>query len=341
MTLSDSDLETIIADCGGRPKTEGGEPGLWFGFNPSRPEDTEAATVPHDPAEDVTPLAGDRVLLSRFARIANGGTLPPFNWQLTGSCVHGGYSNANTIRIAVERCLTPTAEVFAQPFCLHQYGYSRYLAFGDTTPGEGSTGDAIARAGKELGKLQWGQPGLTLPAPKVYTSAYCYTKDVEFQYSAWPKVPQAVKDAAKTEQHTIDYVRVTTLDEAEAELRRGRPLTFAGNFGSTMQMGYKGTGANRVLYGPHASRWEHQQCCLGVWRNPELGRIWCILNQWYYVVGGEAVSVHGEPAGDEPPGSYWIDDKSFQSQLSYRFGEVRALKDNRGFDVGKLNHVAV
>ncbi len=326
--MNSTELE-MLKDCGGRPLQNGEESAWDFGWRPSDPETTAAFTVPI--TDDPILETGEKVFLWEYPRIANGGKLPPFNWQVTGSCVNGGAQNAGITRAAVEVVTLGQPEVFKIPCTLPAYGYSRSL-FGWNTEGEGSFGDAMAKALAEVGVTTIDNPDM--PQPTLYTHALVYTKAQEFRYSAWKNTPQSVREAAKP--HPFQYGKVTNLNEAEAELRRRRPLTWAGNWGGRMSCSYRGEGANRVLWnGGRADTWNHQQSCQGVWRHPQLGRIWCILNQWWFLQNGEAKSVHGEPGtADQLPGAYWISDADMEYQC--RTGEVRSLKDFSGFTKGLL-----
>lgn len=325
--------QELMEACGGRPIMEGGERVMDFGFRPSDPSVTALATVPFDATEEVPEIAGDKVFLWEYARIANGGKPVPYNWQVTGSCVNGGFQNAGITRAGFEIIHLPAPEVFEIPFTLHVYGYSRFL-FGDNSEGEGSTGDNMAKAGQLIGVTGMYDPNV--PKPTFYKHAFVYPSNVEYKFSAWKNCPESVKAASKP--HPFQFSIVKTLEEAEKELRRGRPLTWAGNWGGRMECGYKGSGENRVLWnGERVDTWNHQESVLGVWINPELGRLWYVQNQWFMLRGGDAVSVHGEPANGEPPGGYWIGDAAMSYQLNYRYGEVRALKDFSGFTKGLIH----
>lgn len=323
-----SDLELLKA-CGGKPLASGGETVWDFGFRPSDPALTAQVVEPFTD-EDGVLVDGDKVFLWEYARIANGGKLPPYSMQVTGSCVNSGGQNAAITRIGVECVNLAAPEVFKVPFTLHAYGYSRHL-YGWESPGEGSMGDGMARALQEVGVTTIDDP--SVPKASIYKNAFVYPENVEMQYSAWRNAPQAVRDAAKP--HPFKYGSVGSLDEAEKELRRGRPLTWAGNWGGRMKGVYKGTGANRILWnGDRADTWNHQQSVHGMWKHPEFGRIWYVMNNWYSIQGGEAVPVHGAPANDEPPGGYWIGDTTMEYQI--RTGEVRSLKDFSGFTKGLI-----
>lgn len=333
MTTDEEDA--ILSEVGGRPVMTGGAQEWNFGLRPSDPEMTAAVTTPFDAGEEVPEITGDKVWLWEYIRIANGGKLCPLSYQLTGSCVKSGAENAAITRCAVE-CVTLSApEVFIPPSTLAAYGYSRHL-LGDESEGEGSSGDQMAKALQVVGANPQNDP--TLPRPTITPVAFYYTRAIELQYSSWRKVPQAVKDAAKP--YTFKFGVVKTLEEAEREIRRGRPLTWAGNWGGRMECPYKGEGEFRVLWnGGRNSTWNHQQCILGFWFHPTLGRIWWCQNNWFYkrTANGELISVHGETTQGEPPGGYWIGDADMQYQLSYRWGEVRSLMDFSGYTSGLIN----
>lgn len=325
--------EALMTAVGGRPVMTGGAQEWNFGLVPSDPVMTARVTTPFDAGEEVPEITGPKVFLWEYARAANGGKLPPFSYQLTGSCVCSGAQNAAIVRAAAEVVTLSRPEVFKIPFTLAAYGYSRHL-LGWDTEGEGSSGDQMAQALRDVGAPPIDNPNV----PKATQSdvALYYTQQIELQYSSWPKVPQGVRDAAKPFNFKFGVVK--TLDECEKELRRARPLTWAGNWGGRMQCGYKGTGENRVLWnGGRNDTWNHQQAILGVWHNPELGRIWYLQNNWFFQQNGKLVSAHGTPAHDEPHGGSWIGDADMEYQLSYKWGEVRSLMDFRGFTDGLVH----
>lgn len=330
--------DELIDMCGGRPKTEGGEPVLYFGMNPSDQKHTDEIVSAFDENPDLPKVLHQRVCLWNFAKQLNGGKHVPYNWQLTGSCVNGGANNCLSVLIAGKILRDGNAAAWHVPFTLPAYGESRRLC-GWTSEGEGSSGDAMAIALANFGYTAYDFSISGIPTPKVYDAAYCYTKQVEYQFSASRGCPSSVKEACKG--YKIRFEKLTTLEQCELSIRRCRPFTIAGNWGSTMKMGYKSSGPNRVLWGSYASKWEHQMSCLGVWNHPELGRIWAILQQWYYIQNGIAVPVHGAPGTDEPPGVFWVDDSMIQHQLNYRFGELRAFVDNTAFEPGMLSTLAV
>lgn len=339
-TTIDRPEEDVFADCGGQPRMKGGERVWWFGWNPSDPTMTAAVTSPFDADEDVPLMKGDRVCLWKFRQIVNGGEHGSYSWQTTGSCVSAGSENAMSVLQAYRILRVGKAGVWKRPFTLAAYGYGRKMAFNDDTPGEGSTGDAQAQALRDFGFCDADADITGLPKATQYKVAHMYSKTDELKFSAARNCPPAVKDACKA--HRLKFTKITSIDQLETEIRRGRPATVAGNWGSRMQMRYRGTGKNRVLFGDHASSWEHQQSLIGLHIHPEFGRLWYIMNQWYMLSGGVAVPVHGAPATDEPPGGYWVDDSMIQHQLSYRFGEIRTYADlDNPFTAGLLGVLGV
>lgn len=320
---------------------------MMFGFIRSGPDDAKGLLFAHDVNEDVPELKGDKVFLWDFIRSVNGGKLPPYNWQLSGSCVNGGAQNALITLQGVEIACLPQPEVFKLPFTLCAYGASR-AAIGSTDEGEGSSGDAMAKALASVGTVPL---DTVAEQPHICGPALVYDRAVEFKYSSIRNHPAELKEACK--KHTLTYGIVKTADEGERELRRGRPLTFAGDWGGLMECEYKGE--PRVLMSRHADSWSHQQSVTGFWNHPTLGRIFYVQNQWYnpgpdmevewqkmrrgqvvkrIIKAGTAISQHGEPANGEPQGGYWITAKDFEFQAST--GEVRSLRLFQGYGDGFL-----
>lgn len=333
--------DELMAFAGGRTLVRGGARTWWFGMNPSDPAATAAVVTPHDPAEAVPADARDRVTLYTLPWLANGRKHPPYNWQLTGSCVNGGANNALMVLIAKKLLRDGAAGRFVTPFTLPAYGASRAGMFGPNRQGDGSGGDEMAQALRDFGYCPFDLSGVGLPAPKLLGAAYCYTEQVEYFYSALNNCPAAVRAACR--KNKLAYISVSTPDELEAEIRRWRPATVAGNWGGRTQgLAYKGSGPNRILWnGDQVTNWEHQQAILGVWRHPEFGRLWYWQNQWFFLNGGAAAAVHGAAATDEPPGGYWTDDRAVQHQFDYRHGEIRVFADDTPFDPAVLGHLAV
>lgn len=356
---------------GGGTRFRSGEIGgaIDFGFRPS-PAAMLKTTVPtagggsrplFEPvsaSEDIPSVEGDRVFLWEFVRFAvariseslRGALcvydgLPAMNWQLSGSCVNGGAFNALLTRALCEIAVLPQAEAPNLPFTLLAYGRSRYEDFGATAEGEGAFGDGIARVLARDGAPPFSTPGL----PKLVHCgpASCVSRAEEFAWSSVRNHPESVRQAAKP--YTITYGIVKSADEAEAELRRLRPLTWAGDWGGQAQGVVNSDG---LLVMPRRETWQHQQCVLGMIRIR--GKRWFrVQNQWFSpsadmgvewvrVAGGQAVSrvtrpgvalpVHGKnpDAGFAgPAGGYYVDDDAMNYQC--RYGEVRSVKSFNGY----------
>ncbi|MBY0456747.1 MAG: hypothetical protein K2V38_05385, partial [Gemmataceae bacterium] len=189
--------------------------------------------------------------------------------------------------------------------------------------------------------------------PQVCGPAVVYDRDVELKWSSVRAIPAGLRERMK--RYTLRFTRLTTADQAIDELRKGRPLTWAGTWGGQIPAIRKGT-QFPVLVMPHRGVWSHQQSCLGYWEHPELGELFYILNQWYQpgpgmkveyvntpdgtVIGrivtpGTARSVHGEPLQGEPPGGYWVTREDMEYQCKY--GEVCSLHGLRGYDGGLVS----
>lgn len=345
--------EELLAGNGGTAKiaADGGETVYDFGFRRSTPEEWAAAGA-EPQAADETPinLLGDKVLLTDYARAANNGVMPPLNWQLTGSCVKGGGQNGATVRAAVEICLLPQAERFAVCDTFLAYALSRWEVFGDRSEGEGSSGAGMAKALDTGGSIPIDHP--LSPKPHVCGPAIVYDRAVELRYSSIRNYDDAYKAAAK--KHNFKWRPIRTVDDGVNSIRKGEPLTWAGDWGGLMQCPVK----EGVLMNRRSGVWQHQQSCLGFWHHPVLGLIFMIQNQWFYpdsapggarvtysgrsidriATPGNVLSVHAPsgflPQFGEPIGSYWITAKEFEYQAKY--GEVRGLSGFNGYggDVG-------
>lgn len=356
--------------CGGT-KYRSGEIGgaIDFGFRPS-PKSLLQSTAPKadggaraifEPVranEDVASVEGDRAFLWEWVRYAvtrfsdalkklfgvHEG-LPAYNWQFTGSCVNGGAYNALMTRALCELAVLPQAEAPNVPFTLLAYGQSRYDAFGDASEGDGSLGDAMARALNLVGAPPITTPGL--PTATHCGPATCFSRALEFKWSSVRNHPANVKAAAKP--YTITYGIVRSADEAEAEIRRLRPLTWAGDWGGQNEGVLNSDG---LLVMPRRETWNHQQSVIGMIRIRGK-RWWRVQNQWFglspemraewvRVSGGQAISriitpgvalpMHGanpDAGFPGPAGGYYITDADMDYQC--RYGEVRSVKSFNGY----------
>lgn len=300
-----------------------------------------------DESDDGINIDGNYVDLAAFSKLANGGKHFRRGWQLTGSCVRFGLYHALTNRAGVEIGLLPQPERFAEVDTWLAYASSR-SRLGDNGPGEGSSGDYIAQEAGRVGVIPTDDPN----AAKYVDcgSVLVYDREAELAGSSIRSYPDAYLQDAK--KFTVNRQSVTTADQAEAELRKGRPLTWAGMWGGLMECPVE----EGLLLSRHASQWNHQQSCDAIWRHKKLGRIFRIQNNWFMIdpagggqveyggsrfsryvnrvsKAGPCLSVHA-PAGfvpqfGEPPGTYWIKEADMDWQC--RSGEVRSFSGFKGF----------
>lgn len=343
-------VKTLMQGSPGPPVRHSG----WF---PTPHEMQALFSEPYQSEPTVPRITGDQVFLWEALWHALGNKYPPFNWQLTGSCVHGGYDNALMILMGLELVNNPQAEAWVQPFTWHTYGLSRYLGFGDQTEGDGSFGMSMARAGEEGGVLPIDDP--EADKGHICGPAIVYDAPTEFKWSSIRNHPAGLKERSKN--YKVKYIRCRTNAEAEDHLRMRHPLTWAGNWGGQGRGVVRGTQAP-LLTMPRRETWNHQQGCWGMWKNhPELSNQWYIQNQWW-VPGttkvqmrgnqiwkitqpGIAEPMHGHhpsiPGWNRPPlpvGGYWISDSDMEYQC--RTGEVCALvmyDGNTGREIGLGN----
>jgi hypothetical protein len=341
--------EELMVLTGGRKLHVRGAEVFDFGWRPSTDKTYGGTVVPHQATEDVPELAGDRILLTDFIQpaLAAAGLPLMFNWQLTGSCVNGGAQDALIVRIGMDVAVLKQAEAFRYPFTLGSYGWSRHL-MGDEREGEGSSGDLMARALRDFGATHIDDPAIP-ERPHFCGAALVYDRDVELKYSS-ARNGQAVKGACSP--YKITYGEVNNADDAVRELRRGRPLTWCGDWGGLTTVPEQ----NGVLLNHHSGSWSHQEACLGFWIHPQLGLIFWIQNQWWmpgsdmkvqYVMTregrsigkilqpGTAVPIHGMPRNGEPQGGYWI--KPVDMNYQAKNGEVRSLISFEGYKDGTVS----
>ena len=341
----------LLAQCGGTARTvRGGGEVLDFGWAPSDDPTYGGLAVPVQASENVPEADGDECLLWEYIKPAldvAGVKQLSLNWQLTGSCVHGGAMNALIFRVGLDIAIHRQAETFKYPFVLPAYGVSRSM-IGLNREGEGSSGDTIAKALGAIGALPMDDPAVR-HKPHMCGPAHVYNRDVELHYSAAGN-SRPEQEAGKN--YTLKFGIVTSADEAERELRRYRPLSFAGDWGGRMRPRL----VDNMLINDHASRWNHQESVLATKRHKQLGRLFWVQNQWFQpgsdmevryirtwtgtVIGeivkpGTAVSVHGTPLNGEPPGGFWIQDDSMNYQC--RRGEVRSFIEFKGYTDGNTS----
>ncbi len=318
-------FEELMELNGSSVRSTGGETIIDAGFQMSEPEEWDNVLTADDNDDQIL-IQGPYVNLYEYAKAANRGNMVPLNWQLTGSCVNGGAQTAATIRAGVEICLLPNPERFAIPFTLMAYGQSRYDAYRDTTRGSGSSGAYMAKCLESVGMLPIDDP--RLPKPTITGPALVYTKNVELDFSSIKYHPAELRTDAK--QFNMKWGAVRNSNEAMSEIRKGRPLTWAGNWGGQdyprPEQGY--------LKMRRASTWNHQQSVVAFKEDTPWGLMFLVVNQWYYMVNGVGHAMHKPRSGfefqfGEPEGSYWIMPADMDYQC--RTGEVRSLRNFKGF----------
>lgn len=338
-----------LTAVGGKRIIRGGEIAYDFGFRRSNPEDFGDLMQAFDPKEVVvSPIVGPIVDVTAASRALYGKPIP-FTWQLTGSCVDAGFFNSFAVDLGSQLANGVQVGSYDMPFSLFTYGQSRWLAYQDSSPGEGSSGSAMVQAAAKVGVPSWNDP--EAPKPQILYSAdgkgavHVFTRTEELFWSGSRNHPQGMKDRAIKVK--LLYTRITTPDEAEAELRKKRTITWSGNWGGLNRPPIAGGSKDfKVLLNPHASTWNHQQSCQLMADHRDLGRIWNVRNNWYgpgpdtdvqYVrtadgqmiskvtKAGTVFSVHGDPVDPFSTfGSYWVLDKDFAYQC--KTGEVYSIQ---------------
>ena len=307
----------------------------------------------HDEREDVPEIKGAKVFLWEAMKQVYGKFL--LNWQLVGSCVNGGGQNGMLTRQSLEILHGDKHEAARIPFTLIPYGQARSTGIGqpNRSEGDGASGTVFAQMLNEVGTPPQGTPGLPEPhiipikgreqdaAVLVYSPATLQeierngksrrVTEYEFFFSTNRNHKREWLDAAI--KHKIQFIRCRSADEVKRELRRGRPILAAGDWGGKTQ-GLQYKGEPRVLWNTRADSWNHQQLIFGFWEHPTLGEIFRWQNQWYYLQDGIAYPIHGDVTNDEPPGGYWTPPSDVDYQA--RTGEVFAIHDLEGYP-GDIN----
>jgi hypothetical protein len=335
---------------GGRLLSLGaGPPVRDFGWLPTPLAERQRLLKPFRDEPDLPQIQGDKVFLWEFVKSINGGQFCPFNWQLTGSCVNGGFYNAFRVLQAVDIACRPDPVAFQEPFTLAVYGQARHYE-GSDDEGEGTFGLDMARAAAEFGLIPGDDPAV--PRPVVCGPAVAFDRATELKWSSVRNQPAGLKD--RSARYNLQFTQVHTADQVTAELRKGRPLTWAGIWGGQMSGAVKMGTDTPVLVMPRSEKWNHQQSVLGYWKHPELGELWYIQNQWYipgpgmrveyiqledgaYAINrittpGPAIPMLGESLQGEPPGGYWIRRKDMDYQLAQPQGEVCSFSGLHGYD---------
>ena len=264
----------------------------------------------------------EKMFLWDFSKKVNNGNHFMTFYQQTGSCVGNGGGQATWYLSAMDAVRLGKNIAPKVPFYLLPYGRSRYYG-GYGRQGDGSSGSMFAKAIMEDGILPFDQQGL----PSMSTEGgITWGKSVEYKWSdgssidnSWLKLSRnfLVKSAAKC----------NSTNDVWSALANGYACTIASNWGGQMRPQAQGTPA--ILLNRRVTVWHHQMCIIGIWKHPQFGRIFCVLNSW-------GPNAHGTPPDGAPPGSFWI----LENDLDYivKQDEVFAFSQFVGFPSQRPDH---
>lgn len=247
-------------------------------------------------AGQTRPTEGKRALLWEAAKKVNGGRHLPTLRQQVGSCVGHGGDNAVQYLSAWEIARLGDAEKRV-PTC-EPYGYGCMRRVGGfRIAGDGGVGAWMAEALKTFGVLPHDAPGVPVK-PTVSEDRFGTTVSWPGSLDQrWGRAPGPPEDlVALGKKHPVKtYAQVTTYEQVRDAVCNGYPVTVASMQGFLMTPALdKGK-----HWGVPRGSWAHQMCFVGVDDDPARPGCYC-LNSW----GADA---HGKPAGDEPPGGFWVD----------------------------------
>lgn len=268
--------------------------------------------------------AGKRVVLWDFAKKVLGQHIPTLR-QMTGSCVGNGAENAGLYVQCVE-IAKGDRERFEMLFLPYHYGRGRLRA-GIRGRGEGSTGSGQAEAVRLDGYLSQEDPeNADLPKPSGGPNALTWGGNVENEWSDGARINS--KWIEKGRRHLIrSTAPVTTYEATRDAICNGYPVTVASMQGFQMRPVVDGGKA----WGKPSGQWAHQMCFVGCDDDTRRPGCYC-LNSW----GADA---HGQPAGDEPPGGFWVDAEIVSKMV--RQNDSFAYSQFDGFPEQKLDFLLV
>ena len=253
---------------------------------------------------------------------------PQYAHQVTGSCVGAaGYSCTLTL-MGVEIALGE-AEEFQQIFWPWTYGQSRRLG-GLNGRGEGSFGSAYFKAARECGYLAVSEGAdLALPQFRTVDGWLQLTREDELKYSngaAFAGEPYA----SRAKKHLVNTgAQARTVSDALGLLQSGYPLTMASMFG-TRTITPQGNGENRVNVARWDDSWAHQMFVDEAWKNPELGWIFRVGNNW-------GSGAHPAPVNDSPPGGFYITEATLEKNLKSGDCELFGFGGLAGFPARQID----
>lgn len=238
----------------------------------------------------------------------------PGTHQLTGSCVGAGGGNVAASLAYKEVIRDADPEKVILPFYPYTYGCSR-KRMGDDGPGEGSLGSAWAEAAREDGILD-NLSHSDLPQPKN-SDALVWGKEVEMAWSAGGRKP-CTDWLTAGRVHPIKTVsELKTAEDVRKALLNYYPVTEASMYG------FEAREENGVLLGRRGPRWSHQMSFHAVWKHPQHGWIYYLMNQW-------GRGAHGKCPSGMPEGGVWILEQDVE-WICRSGGEVYAFSEYNGY----------
>lgn len=263
--------------------------------------------------------AGKVVKLWDAVKVVNNGEHLPTVRQLIGDCV--GQSHKQALQI-IQCVAAAKGESSYKPiYAGYHYACGRILIGGGKIRGpDGSVGSWQAEALKKYGAIPDDMDGL----PE-------YTEQSIRQWAT--KKPAKVYMDYGAEHLLGEAAQVTTYAEARDAIVNGYPVNVCSNRGFEMRPRVEGG----KHWGVPSGQWAHSMCFIGVddsitcpsFAGGGKGALY-ILNSW----GPDA---HGKPAGDEPPGGFWVSSRVAEQMLKQQ--DSFALSAFSGFPAQDLDWV--
>ena len=168
----------------------------------------------------------DRCLAADAQSVATGGLLLPRCHQQTGSCVGAIITTYHSAQCSDNIRRKRRTKIYTL-FPFATWGYGRRILDPRSGPGDGSMGDAQARAVKEFGLIPVETAGIPKPTVKVYngrTPWISWPGQLEYQYS-WPKIWPVAESTLTpiANEHQIQNVQACrTTEDVVAACMEGR-----------------------------------------------------------------------------------------------------------------------
>jgi len=264
----------------------------------------------------------EKLVLWDFSKAVNGGSHFKTFYQQTGSCVGNAGGQAVWYLSAMEIVRTQQNISPKIPFYLLPYGRSRALA-GIRGQGDGSMGSSFAKAMLQDGILPFDHADLP---PVSTTNGITWGKKVEYKWSDGAAISETFLTQSRN-YIVKSAANCRSTNDVWAALANGYPCTIASNWGGQMRPAAQGSPS--ILLNKRVTSWQHQMCIIGIWKHPQFGRIFCVLNSW----GQDA---HGVPPDGSPPGSFWIAENDMD--FIVRQGETFAFSQFVGFPSQRPNY---